>query len=346
MKLNSEILPLVDQAVNIDCHEILKTEESIHFIKESFRKRLAGNLNLVNVSAPIAVLDGTGINDDLNGVERPVSFPVKGLNDKKAVIVQSLAKWKRVRLKEFNFEAGRGLLTDMRALRPDEDLSPIHSIYVDQWDWEKHILHGQRNLKYLKQTVEIIYNALKETESDLYKKHPEYEPILPDKIYFIHAEELLREYPDLTPKQRENEIAKVFGAVFIIGIGAVLSNGEPHDGRAPDYDDWSSVNEDGYYGLNGDIILWNPVLERAFEISSMGIRVDIDAMLRQLEIKKCQYRKNLLFHSMLLGNQLPLSIGGGIGQSRLCMFLLRKKHIGEVQSGLWPEHSGSGFRML
>ena len=346
MKLNSEILPLLDQAVNFDCHEILKTEESIHFIKESFRKRLAGNLNLVNVSAPIAVLDGTGINDDLNGIERPVSFPVKGLNDSKAVIVQSLAKWKRVRLKEFNFEAGRGLLTDMRALRPDEDLSPIHSIYVDQWDWEKHIMRGQRNLNYLKQTVELIYGAIKATERDLFEKHPEYEPILPEKIYFIHAEELLREDPTLTPKERENEIAKVFGAVFIIGIGATLSNGEPHDGRAPDYDDWSTVNEAGYYGLNGDIILWNPVLERAFEVSSMGIRVDIDAMNRQLEIKKCEDRKKLLFHSMLLSNQLPLSIGGGIGQSRLCMFLLRKRHIGEVQSGLWPVHTGSGLRML
>lgn len=326
--------------------DILKTEEAIYYIKETFRKHLTQNLNLVNVSAPIAVLDGTGINDDLNGIERPVSFPVKGLTDQRAVIVQSLAKWKRVRLKEFGFEPGRGLLTDMRALRPDEDLGPLHSIYVDQWDWERHILRGQRNLAYLKQTVESIYEALKAAERDLFEKYPVYEPVLPDKICFIHAEELLREYPGLTPKQRENEIAKIFGAVFIIGIGGNLSNGEPHDGRAPDYDDWSTMNEEGYSGLNGDIILWNPVLERAFEISSMGIRVDVESMERQLAMRDCTERKNLLFHRMLLNNELPLSIGGGIGQSRVCMFFLRKKHIGEVQSSIWPEHTINGFKIL
>jgi aspartate--ammonia ligase len=326
--------------------DILKTEEAIFFIKETFRKRLAHNLDLVNVSAPIAVLDGTGINDDLNGIERPVSFPVKGLTDQKAVIVQSLAKWKRVRLKEFNFEAGKGLLTDMRALRPDEDMGPIHSIYVDQWDWEKHILRGQRNLGYLKHTVELIYEALKATGKEISEKYPDYESILPDKIYFIHAEELLRKYPGLSPKQRENEIAKIFGAVFIIGIGNNLSDGQPHDGRAPDYDDWSTINEDGYKGLNGDIILWNPVLERAFEVSSMGIRVDVESMKKQLEIRGCTERKKLMFHNMLLSNELPLSIGGGIGQSRVCMFFLKKKHIGEVQSSIWPDYTGTGFRIL
>ncbi|HUX94785.1 MAG TPA: aspartate--ammonia ligase [Bacteroidales bacterium] len=326
--------------------DILMTEEAIYYIKETFRKHLAGNLNLVNVSAPIAVLDGTGINDDLNGVERPVSFPVKGLTDKRAVIVQSLAKWKRIRLKEFKFEAGSGLLTDMRALRPDEDLSPLHSIYVDQWDWERHILKGQRTLSYLKLTVESIYDALKATEKDIFGKYPDFEPVLPDKIYFIHAEELLREYPGLTAKQRENEIARIFGAVFIIGIGGNLSNGEPHDGRAPDYDDWSTMNEEGYNGLNGDIILWNSVFEKAFEISSMGIRVDIESMERQLTIRGCTERKKLLFHSMLLNNELPLSIGGGIGQSRVCMFFLRKKHIGEVQSSIWPENTINGFKIL
>ena len=326
--------------------DILLTEEAIYFIKETFRKHLAGNLNLVNVSAPIAVLDGTGINDDLNGIERPVSFPVKDLTDQRAVIVQSLAKWKRVRLKEFNFEPGRGLLTDMRALRPDEDLSPLHSIYVDQWDWERHILRSQRNLGYLKQTVESIYDALKAAGKEIYEKYPIYEPVLPDKITFIQAEELLREYPDLNPKQRENEIARIYGAVFIIGIGGNLSNGEPHDGRAPDYDDWSSMNEEGYYGLNGDIILWNPVLKRAFEISSMGIRVDVESMTRQLAIRGCTERKNLLFHRMLLNNELPLSIGGGIGQSRVCMFFLRKRHIGEVQSSIWPAHTINGFKIL
>ena len=326
--------------------DILKTEESIFYIKDTFRRKLAQNLNLVNVSAPIAVLDGTGINDDLNGIERPVSFPVKGLTDQRAVIVQSLAKWKRVRLKEFNFEAGRGLLTDMRALRPDEEMGPLHSIYVDQWDWEKHILKGQRTISYLKKTVELIYEALKSTEKEIFSNYPEYEPVLPDKIYFIHAEELLRRYPGLSSKERENAIAKIFGAVFIIGIGGILSNGEPHDGRAPDYDDWSTVNEEGFAGLNGDIILWNPVIGRAFEISSMGIRVDIESMERQLAIRSCSERKKLLFHSMLLNNELPLSIGGGIGQSRVCMFFLRKKHIGEVQSSIWPQHTVNGYRLL
>ncbi len=341
------MLPEFSQTKVSNCTDILRTEEAIFFIKENFGGRLARNLSLVNVSAPIAVLDGTGINDDLNGIEKPVSFSVKGITEQKAVIVQSLAKWKRVRLKEFNFEAGRGLLTDMRAVRPDEDLSPIHSLYVDQWDWEKHILPEQRNLKYLRQTVESIYEALKATERDLFELYPEFIPVLPDRLYFIHAEELLRKYPELTPKQRENEVAKIFGAVFIIGIGATLSNGEPHDGRAPDYDDWSTTNDDGYFGLNGDIILWNPVIKRAFEISSMGIRVNSMSMEKQLELKGCTDRKKLLFHSMLLNNELPLSIGGGIGQSRVCMFFLKKNHIGEVQSSIWPSvvHEQSELRL-
>jgi aspartate--ammonia ligase len=344
------MLPEISQIKVSSCTSILRTEEAIFFIKETFRKRLARSLNLVNVSAPIAVLDGTGINDDLNGIEKPISFSVKGIKDQNAVIVQSLAKWKRVRLKEFNFEAGNGLLTDMRAVRPDEDLSPIHSVYVDQWDWEKRILSAQRNLGYLKQTVESIYQVLKATERDLFNVYPEFTPVLPDKIYFVHAEELLKQYPSLTSKQRETEVARIFGAVFIIGIGASLSNGEPHDGRAPDYDDWSTLNEDGYSGLNGDIILWNPVLNRAFEISSMGVRVDNFSMERQLEIKGCSDRKKLLFHRMLLNNELPLSIGGGIGQSRVCMFFLKKSHIGEVQSSIWPdsihEQAESGLNLL
>jgi aspartate--ammonia ligase len=315
----------------------LKTEEAICFIKDKFAKRLAHDLNLINVSAPIAVLDGTGINDDLNGIEKPVSFSIKSMNGQKASIVQSLAKWKRLRLKEFNIEAGKGLLTDMRALRPDEDLSPLHSIYVDQWDWEIRILPEQRVLKYLKTTVECIYEALKATEKDLCKMYPELKPVLPDKIHFVHSEELLKQFPDLTIKQREIKVAHSFGAVFIIGIGAKLSNGEPHDGRAPDYDDWSSINEEGYNGLNGDIILWNPVLQTAFEISSMGIRVNKEALEKQLETKGFSERKKLLFHRMLLNNQLPLSIGGGIGQSRVCMFFLKKFHIGKVQSSIWPD---------
>jgi aspartate--ammonia ligase len=315
----------------------LKTEEAICFIKDRFAKRLAHDLNLVNVSAPIAVLDGTGINDDLNGIEKPVSFSIKGIKNQQALIVQSLAKWKRLRLKEFNIEAGKGLLTDMRAIRPDEELSPIHSMYVDQWDWEKHILPEQKGLNLLKTTVESIYEVLKATEKDVCKMYPELSPELPDKIYFLHAEELLKQFPALTVKQRETKVAEKFGAVFIIGIGANLSNGEPHDGRAPDYDDWSTINEEGYNGLNGDIILWNTVLQSAFEISSMGIRVDRDALEKQLNIRGCSDRKKLLFHRMLLDNQLPLSMGGGIGQSRVCMFFLKKTHIGEVQSSIWPE---------
>lgn len=342
-----EILQIQVSAVS----EKLKTEEAIFSIKENFSKRLAKNLNLIRVSAPIAVLDGTGINDDLNGIERPVSFPVKGMNGKRASVVQSLAKWKRLRLKEFNIEPGKGILTDMRALRPDEDLSPIHSIYVDQWDWEKHILPEQRTITYLKTTVESIYEAIKATEREICEILPELSPELPDKIYFIHSEELLEQFPDLSVKQRETEVARIYGAVFIIGIGNKLSNGLPHDGRAPDYDDWSSLNDDGFYGLNGDIILWNPVLNSAFEISSMGIRVNRDSMLKQLEIKSCQERSKLLFHSLLLNNLLPLSIGGGIGQSRLCMFFLKKMHIGEVQSSIWPEeilfrHSQNEIKLL
>jgi aspartate--ammonia ligase len=316
----------------------LRTEEAICFIKEDFSNRLAQNLNLVKVSAPIAVLDGTGINDDLNGIERPVSFLIKSMNDQKATVVQSLAKWKRLRLKELNIQPGFGLLTDMRALRPDEDLGPLHSIYVDQWDWEKHILSEQRVLDYLKTTVISIYEAIKSTENAVCMKYTEFAPELPDEITFIQAEELLRQYPDLTVKQRETEFARKFGAVFIIGIGGKLSNGEPHDGRAPDYDDWITINEDGYHGLNGDIILWNPVRESAFEISSMGIRVDKHSLARQLEIRGCSERRDLQFHKMLLNNQLPLSIGGGIGQSRLCMYMLKKSHIGEVQASIWSDN--------
>jgi aspartate--ammonia ligase len=317
----------------------LRTEEAICFIKEDFSKRLAQNLNLVKVSAPIAVLDGTGINDDLNGIERPVRFSIKHMNDMKATVVQSLAKWKRLRLKELNIKPGGGLLTDMRALRPDEDIDPIHSIYVDQWDWERHILPEQRDLDYLKSNVSSIYAALKSTEDAVCTQYSEFKPELPDEITFIQAEELLRQFPKLSGKQRESEIAREFGAVFIIGIGGMLSNGEPHDGRAPDYDDWITINEDGYPGLNGDIILWNRVRAVPFEISSMGIRVDKDSLAKQLEMKGCSERGELQFHKMLLNNQLPLSIGGGIGQSRLCMHLLRKSHIGEVQASIWTDQT-------
>lgn len=317
--------------------EILKTEEAITFTKEHFAKALAKQLNLVKVSSPLVVLDGTGINDDLNGIERPVSFPIRALKERKGVVVHSLAKWKRLRLEELGVEAGKGILTDMRALRPDEDYTPLHSIYVDQWDWEKHIDHEERTLTYLKDSVTKIYEALKETEKVIQNEYPTIKAILPENITFIHAEELLQQYPTLTAKQRETEIASKYGAVFIMGIGGQLSNGEPHDGRAADYDDWSTLNESGFGGLNGDIILWHPVLQCAFEISSMGIRVDKVALLKQLKEKDCEERAELLFHSMLLSDSLPQSIGGGIGQSRVCMFMLKRIHIGEVQVSIWPE---------
>jgi aspartate--ammonia ligase len=316
--------------------ELLETEVAITFVKDTFARELARQLQLVKVSAPIVVLDGTGINDDLNGVERPVGFPIKALGEQRAVVVHSLAKWKRLRLHELGIAAGKGLLTDMRALRPDEDYSPIHSIYVDQWDWEKHMLPEQRSIPFLQATVETIYEALKTTEQQVSEEFG-IAPILPPGITFIHAEDLLQRYPSLTPKQREHEAAREYGAVFLMGIGGELSHGEIHDGRAPDYDDWSSLNEDGHRGLNGDILLWNPVLETSFEVSSMGIRVDKAALARQLELRGCPERQDLAFHRLLLADQLPQSIGGGIGQSRVCMFLLRKAHIGEVQVSIWSD---------
>ena len=314
---------------------ILKREQAITFVKETFATRLKQVLNLTPVSSPIVVLDGTGINDDLNGIERPVSFPIKSLADQRAVVVHSLAKWKRIRLKELEMEPGEGILTDMRALRPDEDYSPIHSIYVDQWDWEKCITAGERNLAYLKETVTAIYSVIYGTEKVVSAQFPEIKAVLPENITFISSEELLLKYPNFTPKERENAIAKEFGAVFLYGIGAELSNGESHDGRAADYDDWSTLNHQGYKGLNGDILIWNPILGTAFELSSMGIRVDKKALLAQLEIRNSQERQQLTFHQMLLNDQLPESIGGGIGQSRICMFMLKLEHIGQVQVSIW-----------
>ncbi|MFD1770671.1 aspartate--ammonia ligase [Sphingobacterium suaedae] len=314
---------------------LLKTEQAITFVKETISRKLIQALNLIPVSSPLVVLDGTGINDDLNGIERPVTFPIKSLNEQRAVVVHSLAKWKRVRLKELEIEKGEGILTDMRALRPDEDYTPIHSIYVDQWDWEKHIDTSDRTFAYLKATVLKIYQALYETEQEVAQRYPEKKAVLPADIQFISSEQLLALYPDLTPKERENAIAKKHGAVFIYGIGGELSNGFPHDGRAADYDDWSTDNEEGYKGLNGDILVWNPVLHTAFELSSMGIRVDKKALMHQLEVRHSTDRAQLAFHSMLLGDQLPQSIGGGIGQSRVCMFMLKKAHIGEVQVSIW-----------
>lgn len=316
---------------------LLNTEQAITFVKDIFSQKLIQALNLIPVSSPLVVLDGTGLNDDLNGIERPVGFPIKSLNEQRAVVVHSLAKWKRVRLKELEINPDEGILTDMRALRPDEDYSPIHSIYVDQWDWEKHIESKNRTFTYLKDTVLKIYQALYETEREVEQRYPEKKAVLPEHIHFIASEELLSKYPDLTPKERENAIAKEYGAVFIYGIGGELSNGFPHDGRAADYDDWSTDNENGYQGLNGDVLVWNPILNTAFELSSMGIRVDKAALLHQLERRESTDRAKLSFHSMLLNDELPPSIGGGIGQSRVCMFMLKKAHIGEVQVSIWDD---------
>ncbi|MDD4515713.1 aspartate--ammonia ligase [Massilibacteroides sp.] len=312
------------------------TEQAIQFLKSSFQEKLARTLNLRRATAPLFVLRGTGINDDLNGVERAVTFPIKCMGDRPAEVVHSLAKWKRMKLGAYRIPAGYGLYTDMNAIRSDEDLDNLHSLYVDQWDWERTIKKENQNLDYLKKTVRQIYKLLKEIEESVYEHYPHITPSLPDDITFIHSEELLLTYPELTPRERENKAAQKFGAIFIIGIGGELSNGEIHDGRAPDYDDWSTVNSDGFKGLNGDIILWNEVLECAFEISSMGIRVDAEALTRQLEIRGCTERAELEFHKALLDGKLPLSIGGGIGQSRLCMFFLKKAHIGEVQASVWP----------
>ena len=313
------------------------TEKAIKAVKDMFQDNLSAQLALLRVTAPMIVMSGTGLNDDLNGVESPVAFPVKDMDGSQAEIVHSLAKWKRVKLAQMKVPEGRGIYTDMNALRPEEELDNMHSIYVDQWDWEKVITREQRSLEFLKKTVRRIYEAIKVTENKLYVEFPQIEPMLPEDIFFIHAEELLQMYPGLNPKEREDAVVKEHKAVFIIGIGGVLSDGQPHDGRSADYDDWSTANEDGYHGLNGDLLLWNPVLECSFEISSMGIRVDDVALRRQLELRGEAWKSELMYHKALLEGELPYTIGGGIGQSRLCMFLLRKAHIGEIQSSVWPE---------
>ncbi|WP_158961940.1 aspartate--ammonia ligase [Myroides fluvii] len=314
--------------------EILQTEKSIALIKQTFANELSKALNLHPISSPMLVNEGTGINDDLNGVEKAVSFPVKFLPTH-AVIVHSLAKWKRIRLQELDLPLYEGIITDMRAIRADEEYSPLHSIYVDQWDWELRIDTHNRCLSYLKAAVRNIYKALKETEAIVWQEL-QIEPILPDALSFIHAEQLLQLYPTLSPKEREQAIVKAHKAVFIIGVGHPLSDGQPHDSRASDYDDWSTTTEEGYKGLNGDLLVWHPILEQAVELSSMGIRVDKTTLLQQLALTQTSSRMNLYYHQLVLQDQVPLSIGGGIGQSRLCMFLLRKRHIGEVQVSLWP----------
>ena len=314
-----------------------ETERAILKIKDYFQSNLAFELNLVRVTAPLFVESGTGINDDLNGVERPVSFPVRHLADGRAEIVQSLAKWKRLALADLGFEPGEGIYADMNAIRPDENLDNIHSLYVDQWDWELPITTKERSRTFLERIVRKIYDVIRRTERYICHEYRELNHYLPEEITFIHSQELLDRYPGLSPKEREYKICREHGAVFVVGIGAPLSDGKPHDGRAPDYDDWSTIADDGLPGLNGDILVYNRILDTPFELSSMGIRVDDTALRQQLAARGADERQSLYFHRRLLKGELPLSVGGGIGQSRLCMLYLQKAHIGEIQTGLWPD---------
>ena len=316
---------------------VKETERAIKDLKDFFELNLATELNLSRVTAPLFVKGGTGINDDLNGIEQPVAFAVKGMPGVRAEIVQSLAKWKRMQLADLGFEPGTGLYTDMNAVRPDETLDNTHSIYVDQWDWERVIAPGERTVEFLEKIVRKIYAVLKRTEHFVFERHPVFRPQLPEEITFIHAADLRMRYPNLTPRLREQRLLRECGAAFIIGIGGDLGDGSIHDGRAPDYDDWSTPTGRGRQGLNGDILVWNPVLRKAFELSSMGIRVDKKALVRQLRICGCEERRHLVWHRRLLDDGMPLSVGGGIGQSRLCMYFLRKAHVGETQASLWPE---------
>ena len=308
---------------------IRETEVAIKEIKDHFERSLAKSLHLTRVSAPLFVKPESGLNDNLNGVERPVSFGIREQNDAEVEIVHSLAKWKRYALKRYGFHSGEGLYTDMNAIRRDEDTDNIHSLYVDQWDWEKVISKEERNTETLQYTVRKVYAALKETESFISRRYNYIDPILPDEITFITSQELENLYPDLTPKEREHAIAKDKGAVFISQIGKVLASGEKHDGRAPDYDDWE---------LNGDILVYYPVLDISLELSSMGVRVDEESLKKQLDLAGCPERAELEFQKALLNHELPYTIGGGLGQSRICMYFLRKAHIGEVQSSTWPQH--------
>ncbi|MEN6314561.1 MAG: aspartate--ammonia ligase [Clostridiaceae bacterium] len=321
---------------------IKDTEIAIKFIKDHFENILAKEMNLTRVSAPLFVRPESGLNDNLNGVERPVSFDVPDAGGKGVEIVQSLAKWKRMALKRYNFKRGEGLYTDMNAIRRDEILDNLHSVYVDQWDWEKILDRSERTVEKLKSIVQQLYLVFKRTEDEVCKEYPSLKRYLPDEITFITTQELEDRYPQLDPKGREDAICKEKKAVFIMKIGGVLKSGIKHDGRAPDYDDWE---------LNGDIVFWYPVLNKAFEVSSMGIRVDEDSLVRQLRIAGCEDRRELPFHRDLLEKRLPYTVGGGIGQSRICMFYLGKAHVGEVQSSIWPDDMAgscleSGIQLL
>ena len=317
--------------------DLRQTEQGIKLIKDFFQQNLATELRLRRVTAPLFVLKGLGINDDLNGVERAVTFPIKDLGDREAEVVHSLAKWKRLTLAEYQVEPGYGIYTDMNAIRADEELDNLHSLYVDQWDWEAVMKDGERNIDFLKSVVKRIYSAILRTEFLACETYPQLKPFLPQDIHFVHSEELIQMYPDMSAKEREDAICKKYGAVFIMGIGGKLSDGKKHDGRAPDYDDWTTPNSDGFLGLNGDILIWYPILDRSVELSSMGIRVDKESLLRQLALEGKEDRKELYFHKRLLDGTLPQSIGGGIGQSRLCMVLLHKAHVGEIQASIWPD---------
>ena len=310
--------PMLDQ---------IETQRAIKKIKDYFQEELAYGLQLRRVSAPLFVQPETGLNDNLNGTERRVVFSLKGMDEAQVEIVQSLAKWKRMALGKYDIPVGHGIYTDMNAIRRDEDLDNLHSVYVDQWDWEKVITKDDRNQEYLHETVNTIYNSVKNLGDYVNRLYRNIRTKLPNEIFFVSSQELEDAFPDITPEERENKIVKEKGAVFIQGIGGALKSGKKHDGRSPDYDDWN---------LNGDIILWNDVLNTSFEISSMGIRVDADAMERQLVASGNLERKKQSFHKAVLANELPYSIGGGIGQSRLCMYFLRKAHIGEVQASVWP----------
>lgn len=328
-----------------------ETETAIKFIKDKFQNQLAQELNLQRISSPFFLLKGSGINDDLNGVEKKVSFQIPDAQMAQAECLFSLAKWKRMALAEYGFKHGEGLYTDMNALRPQEVLDNTHSVYVDQWDWERIISKDQRHQDFLKEIVRKIYHAIKTVEEAVCQKFPGLKSVLPGEISFIHTEDLAQKYPNLTPRQREDKIAREFGAVFIIGIGAVLPEGIMHDGRAPDYDDWTTQDGDGKPGLNGDIFVWNSVLQRGFELSSMGIRVDKTSLMEQLKIRNCLQRAQQEWHKRLLNDEFPLTIGGGIGQSRLCMLYLQKMHIGEVQASVWPQETvtrckAAGIRLL
>lgn len=313
-----------------------QTEQAIHLVKRTFSKALSNSLNLTHIAAPLFVEAESGLNDDLNGIERPVSFLPPSLEGRRLEIVQSLAKWKRQKLAAMRLSTGEGIYADLTAIRPDEEVGPLHSLFVDQWDWELSIREQDRSLPFLRYLVGRIYQSVLCVEEIVARRYPKIECSLPSEITFLHSEDLEKRFPKLSPEEREHRMAEEHRAVFVIGVGAPLKTGLPHGGRAPDYDDWTTPNGRGV-GLNGDLLVWHPLLERAVELSSMGIRVSPDVLLHQLEARGCPERRSLAFHRALLDGRLPASVGGGIGQSRLCMFLLRKAHIGEVRPSIWPE---------